>query len=87
MMFHEPILRNGRRIRRVADAERVSVMATEHPPPRDRAELLAEADRIRAMSAGPLEDSVSLLRDDRACRPLVVEATAHPPRQRSSAPG
>ncbi len=30
-----------------------------------RAELVAEADRIRAMTAGPLEDSVSLLRRDR----------------------
>ena len=31
----------------------------------ERAELIAEADRIRAMTAGPLEDSVSLLREDR----------------------
>ena len=31
----------------------------------ERRELIAEADRIRAMTAGPLEDSVSLLRLDR----------------------
>lgn len=30
-----------------------------------RRELIAEADRIRAMTAGPLEDSVSLLRQAR----------------------
>lgn len=30
-----------------------------------RADLIAETDRIRAMTAGPLEDSVSLLRIDR----------------------
>lgn len=30
-----------------------------------RKELIAEADRIRAMTAGPLEDSVSLLRQAR----------------------
>ena len=30
-----------------------------------RAELLAEADRIRAMTPGPLEDSVAILRQDR----------------------
>ena len=30
-----------------------------------RSELLAEADRIRAMAPGPLRDSVSLLRADR----------------------
>ena len=34
----------------------------------DRAELLAEIDRIRAMTVGPLEDSVSLLRRDRDSR-------------------
>lgn len=34
----------------------------------DRAALLAETDRIRAMTAGPLEDSVSLLRRDRDSR-------------------
>ena len=34
----------------------------------DRTELVAEADRIRAMSAGPLEDSVSVLRKDRERR-------------------
>ena len=34
----------------------------------DRAELLAETDRIRAMTVGPLEDSVSLLRQDRDSR-------------------
>ena len=31
----------------------------------ERKELIAEADRIRAMTAGPLADSVSLLREDR----------------------
>ena len=31
----------------------------------ERVALIAEADRIRAMTAGPLEDSVSLLREDR----------------------
>ena len=34
----------------------------------ERRELIAEADRIRAMTAGPLEDSVSLLRRDRDSR-------------------
>ncbi len=33
-----------------------------------RGDLIAEADRIRAMTAGPLEDSVSLLRLDRDSR-------------------
>ena len=33
-----------------------------------RSELLAEADRIRAMAPGPLTDSVSLLREDRDSR-------------------
>ena len=32
---------------------------------RNRRDLIAEADRIRAMTAGPLEDSVALLRRDR----------------------
>ena len=30
-----------------------------------RPELIVEADRVRAMTPGPLEDSVSLLREDR----------------------
>ena len=34
----------------------------------DRHDLIAEADRIRAMTAGPLEDSVALLRPDRDSR-------------------
>ena len=34
----------------------------------ERRHLIAEADRIRAMTAGPLEDSVSLLRLDRDSR-------------------
>ena len=34
----------------------------------ERAALIAEADRIRAMTSGPLEDSVSLLRQDRDSR-------------------
>ena len=33
-----------------------------------RRELIAAADRIRAMSVGPLEDSVSILRWDRGSR-------------------
>ena len=33
-----------------------------------RRELVAEADRIRAMTIGPLEDSVSVLRKDRDSR-------------------
>ena len=33
-----------------------------------RRELIAEADRIRAMTIGPLEDSVSILREDRDSR-------------------
>ena len=33
-----------------------------------RRELIAEADRIRAMTTGPLEDSVSILREDRDSR-------------------
>lgn len=33
-----------------------------------RRELMAEADRIRAMTIGPLEDSVSILREDRDSR-------------------
>ncbi len=33
-----------------------------------RRELIAEADRVRAMSVGPLEDSVSILRWDRGSR-------------------
>ncbi len=31
----------------------------------ERNELLAEADRIRAMSPGPLRDSVDLIREER----------------------
>ena len=34
----------------------------------DRGELLAEADRIRAMSSGLQQDSVQLLREDRDSR-------------------
>ena len=34
----------------------------------ERAALIAEADRVRAMTAGPLEDSVSLLRQYRDSR-------------------
>jgi plasmid stability protein len=34
----------------------------------ERSKLIAEADRIRAMTAGPLEDSLSLLREDRDSR-------------------
>lgn len=34
----------------------------------ERNELIAEADRIRAMTPGPLEDSVTLLRQDRDSR-------------------
>ena len=38
---------------------------TAHPR---RGELIAEADRIRAMTTGPLEDSVSILREGRDSR-------------------
>ncbi len=34
----------------------------------DGGALLAEADRIRAMSPGPLRDSVDLIREERNCR-------------------
>ena len=34
----------------------------------ERRDLIAEADRIRAMTAGPLEDSVTLIRQDRDSR-------------------
>ena len=34
----------------------------------ERKDLIAEADRIRAMTAGPLEDSVILIRQDRDSR-------------------
>ena len=34
----------------------------------DRTELIAEADRVRAMTPGPLDDSVPLLREDRDSR-------------------
>ena len=34
----------------------------------ERRDLIAEADRIRAMTAGPLEDSVILIRQDRDSR-------------------
>ena len=33
-----------------------------------RTELIAQADRVRAMTPGPLEDSVTLLRQDRDSR-------------------
>ena len=34
----------------------------------ERRDLIAEADRIRALTAGPLEDSVTLIRQDRDSR-------------------
>ena len=34
----------------------------------ERAELIAEADRIRAMTPGMLDDSAALLREDRDSR-------------------
>lgn len=34
----------------------------------ERRDLIAEADRIRAITAGPLEDSVALIRQDRDSR-------------------
>lgn len=62
-------------------------MPTKYRPRPDRAELLAEADRIRTMSAGPLQDkdSVSLLREDRERRPVAVEAPDRSPRRRPNA--
>ena len=43
------------------------VLLTEAARPQ-RTELIAEADRVRAMTPGPLEDSVLLLRQDRDSR-------------------
>ena len=43
------------------------VILTEAARPQ-RTELIAEADRVRAMTPGPLEDSVTLLRQDRDSR-------------------
>lgn len=43
------------------------VILTEAARPR-RTELIAEADRVRAMTPGPLDDSVTLLRQDRDSR-------------------
>ena len=43
------------------------VILTEAARPQ-RAELIAEADRVRSMTPGPLEDSVALLRQDRDSR-------------------
>lgn len=54
--------RNGRSLER----ELRLILARAARP--DRAELLAQTDRIRAMTAGPLEDSVALLRKDRDSR-------------------
>ena len=54
--------RNGRSLER-----ELQLMLTRAARP-DRAALIAETDRIRAMTAGPLQDSVSLLRQDRDSR-------------------
>ncbi len=54
--------RNGRSLER-----ELRLILTRATRP-DRAALLAETDRIRAMTPGPLEDSVSLLRQDRDSR-------------------
>ena len=51
--------RNGRSLER-----ELRLILTQAARP-DRATLIAETDRIRAMTAGPLADSVSLLRQDR----------------------
>lgn len=51
--------RNGRSLER-----ELRLILTRAARP-DRAALIAETDRIRAMTAGPLENSVSLLRQDR----------------------
>lgn len=56
----------ARRSNRSLEAELRIVLTRAARP--DRADLVAEADRIRAMSAGPLEDSVVLLREERARR-------------------
>lgn len=40
------------------------IVLTEAARP-DRSELIAEADRIRAMTPGPLRDSVALIREER----------------------
>ena len=54
--------RNGRSLER-----ELRLILTRAARP-NRAGLIAETDRIRAMTAGPLEDSVSLLRQDRDSR-------------------
>ena len=54
--------RKGRSLEREL---RMILMRAARP---ERSKLIAEADRIRAMTAGPLEDSVSLLRKDRDSR-------------------
>ena len=51
--------RNGRSLER-----ELRILLTRAARP-DRTQLMVEADRIRAMSAGPLADSVTLLREDR----------------------
>ena len=54
--------REGRSLERV-----LRVILTRAARP-ERAELIAEADRIRAMTPGQLDDSVALLREDRDSR-------------------
>lgn len=55
----EPKRRAGRRGRSPERNSKVNLAR------KARSELIAEADRIRAMTPGPLEDSVSLLREER----------------------
>lgn len=60
------IKRTAKRKGRSLEQELRTVLVKAARP--DRTELLAEADRIRAMSVGPLEDSVAILRQDRDYR-------------------
>ena len=53
----------ARRSNRSLEAELHIVLTRAARP--DRAELVAAADRIRATSAGPVEDNVVLLREER----------------------
>ena len=55
--------RRAKQVGRSLEAE-LRVILTEAARPQ-RTALIAEADRIRAMTPGPLEDSVILLRQDR----------------------
>ena len=57
---------NARRIGRSLERALRMLQTREARP--DRTELIAEADRVRATTPGPLDDSVALLREDRDSR-------------------